>query len=61
MLGSTRVTKHIGCDRNGTSHVRVESTNEVSVNYFSQPGSECTMMAATPGTADAYVVANAKP
>jgi hypothetical protein len=29
--------KQVGCDRNGTSHVRVESLHEVSINYVVQP------------------------
>jgi hypothetical protein len=37
MSGSTRVMKRVGCDRNGTSHVRVESLDEVSINYVAQP------------------------
>jgi hypothetical protein len=27
------VTKQVGCDRNGTWHVRVESSDKVSINY----------------------------
>jgi hypothetical protein len=37
MSRSTRVTKRVGCDRNGTSHVWVESLDEVSINYIKQP------------------------
>jgi hypothetical protein len=37
MTRSTRVTKRVGCDRNGTSHVRVESLDEVNINYITQP------------------------
>jgi hypothetical protein len=39
MSGSTRVTKRVGCDRNGASHVRVEGLDEVSINYVTQPQS----------------------
>jgi hypothetical protein len=39
MSGSTRVTKRVGCDRNGTSHDRVENLDEVSINYITQPWS----------------------
>jgi hypothetical protein len=60
MSRSTCVTKLVGCDRNGTSHVRVESLDEVSINYITQPCSEGTVMAVTPGSADANDVANGK-
>jgi hypothetical protein len=33
MSGFTRVMKRVGCDRYGTSHVRVESIDEVNINY----------------------------
>jgi hypothetical protein len=33
MSGSTRVTKRVGCDRNGTSQVRMESLDELCINY----------------------------
>jgi hypothetical protein len=39
MCGSTRVTKKVGSERNGTSLVRVESLDEVSINYVTQPSS----------------------
>jgi hypothetical protein len=61
MSGSTHVTKRVGCDRNAISHIRVESLDEVSINYVTQPCCEGTMMAVTPGTTDADVVANVKP
>jgi hypothetical protein len=61
MSGSTRVTKQVGYDRNGTFHVRVEFLDEVSINYVTQPCSYGTVMASTPGIADAYVIANVKP
>jgi hypothetical protein len=60
MCGSTRVTKKVGSKRNGTSLVRVESLDEVSINYVTQPSSEGTVMAATPETTNSYVVANVK-
>jgi hypothetical protein len=37
MTRSTCVTKQVGCDRNGTSHVRVESLDEVNIIYIAQP------------------------
>jgi hypothetical protein len=33
----TRVTKPVGCNRNGTSHVWVESLDKVSINYVARP------------------------
>jgi hypothetical protein len=39
----------------------VESSDEVSINCITQPCSYCTVIAATPGTTDAYVVANVEP
>jgi hypothetical protein len=36
MSGSTHVMKWVGCDRNDTSHVRVESFDEVIINYVTQ-------------------------
>jgi hypothetical protein len=61
MSGSTRVRTRVGCDRNGTSHVRVESLDDVGINYITQPRSQGTVMAAIPGTVDADVGANVKP
>jgi hypothetical protein len=61
MPGSSRVRTRVGCDRNGTSHVRVESLHDVLINYVTQPRSQGTMMATTPGTIDVDVVANVKP
>jgi hypothetical protein len=60
MCRFTRVTKQVGYDRNDTSHVRFESSDEVSINYVTQPHCEGTMMAVTPGTVEADVVANVK-
>jgi hypothetical protein len=37
MSGFTRVMKRVGCVRNGTSHDRVESLDEVKLNYITQP------------------------
>jgi hypothetical protein len=37
MFGSTHVMKKVGCDMNGTSHVTVESFDEVSINYNTRP------------------------
>jgi hypothetical protein len=37
MSRSTRVTKRVDYDRNGTSHVRVEILDKVSINYVAQP------------------------
>jgi hypothetical protein len=34
---TVNVTKRVGCDRNGTSHVRVKSLDEVSINYIVEP------------------------
>jgi hypothetical protein len=53
--------KSVGCDRNGTSHVRVESLDGVSINYVPQPWRYGTVMATTPGSADIDVMANVKP
>jgi hypothetical protein len=39
----------------------VKSSDEVSINYITQPHNYFTVVAATPVTADAYVVANVKP
>jgi hypothetical protein len=61
MSGSTRVRTQVGCYRNGTSHVRVESLDDVSINYVTQPCSQGTVMAVTPGTVNADVGANVKP
>jgi hypothetical protein len=36
----------------------LESSDEVIINYITQSHRKCTVMAATPVTADAYVVAN---
>jgi hypothetical protein len=33
----THVTKLVGSDRKETSQVRVESLNQVSINYVAQP------------------------
>jgi hypothetical protein len=60
MSASTRVVQHVGYDRNGTSHIRVESLDEVSMNYITQPCGYGTMMTTTSGTAEADVVANVK-
>jgi hypothetical protein len=60
MSRSNHVTKCVGYDRNGTSHIRVESLDEVSINYITQPRGQGTMMATTSGTAKADVVANVK-
>jgi hypothetical protein len=49
MSGSTRVMKRVGCDRNDASHIRVESLDEVSINYVAQPHHQGTVMAATLG------------
>jgi hypothetical protein len=57
----THITKRVGCDRNGTSHVRVESLNEVSINYVTQPHHSGTVMVATSETTDSDVMANVKP
>jgi hypothetical protein len=57
----TRVTKRVGRYRNGTSHVRVESLDEVSINYVAQPRCYGTVMVATSETADSDVEANVKP
>jgi hypothetical protein len=46
---------------NDTSHVRVESLDEFSINYVTQPCHKGTAMAATPETADSDVMANVKP
>jgi hypothetical protein len=56
----TVVTKRVGCDRNGTSHVRVESLDEVSINYVAQPHRYGTVMVATSETANSDVMANVK-
>jgi hypothetical protein len=61
MSRSTCVTKQVCCDRNGTFHVRVQSLDEVSINDIAQPHRYGTVMAMTPWTADADVVANVKP
>jgi hypothetical protein len=61
MSGSTRVTKRVSSDWYGTSHVRVESLDEVSINYVTQPQCYGIVMAVTPETADSGVVANVKP
>jgi hypothetical protein len=61
MCGSTRVRTRVGCYRNGTSHVRVESLDDVSINYVTQPRSQGIVMAATSGTVNADVGANVKP
>jgi hypothetical protein len=53
--------KRVGCDRNGTSLVRVESLDEISINYIAQPHHYGTVMAVTPKTADVDVIANVKP
>jgi hypothetical protein len=60
MSGSTRVTKRVDSDWNGTSHVRVESLDQL-VSIASHNHAVNAMMAVTPGTADAHVVANVKP
>jgi hypothetical protein len=60
MSGSTHVTKRVDCDRKGTSHVRVESLDEVSINYVTQQHHQGTVMAATTKTTDVDVVANVK-
>jgi hypothetical protein len=57
----TRVTKRVGCDRNGTSHVRVESLDEVNINYVAQPRRYGTVMVTTSETTDSDVTANVKP
>jgi hypothetical protein len=61
MSRSTRVMKRVGCDRNDTSHVRVERLDEVSINYIAQPHHCGTMMAVTPKTADVDVMTNVIP
>jgi hypothetical protein len=61
MSAFTRVTKRVDCDRNDTSHVRVESLQEVSINYVIQPRHSGTVMVVTPETVDSDVVANVKP
>jgi hypothetical protein len=53
--------KRVGYDRNGKSHVKVESLDEVNFNYVTQPRRYGTMMATTPETADSDVVAKVKP
>jgi hypothetical protein len=50
--------KQVGCDRNGTSHVRVESLDEVNINYIAQPRREGIVMVATLETTDLDVMAN---
>jgi hypothetical protein len=57
----TRVTKRVGCDRNGTSHDRVKSLDEVNINYVTQPRCYGTVMVATSETAHSDVVVNVKP
>jgi hypothetical protein len=49
MSGSTRVMKWVGCGRNDTSHVRVESFDEVVINYITQSRNYYTVMAVTLG------------
>jgi hypothetical protein len=61
MSGSTCVTKRVGCDRIGTSDVRVKRFDEGSINYVAQPHHSGTVMAMTPGSANVDVVANVKP
>jgi hypothetical protein len=61
MSESTRVRTRVGCYRNDTSHVRVESLDDVSINYVTQPRSQGTVMAVTSGTINADVRANVKP
>jgi hypothetical protein len=61
MSGSTHVRTRVGCYRTSTSHVRVESLDDVSINYVTQPRSQGTVMAATPGTVNTDVGANVKP
>jgi hypothetical protein len=39
MSSSTHVMKWVGCDRNGTSHVRVGKFDKFSINYITQPRS----------------------
>jgi hypothetical protein len=57
----TRVTKRVGCDRNGTSHVRVECLDEVNINYVTQPRRYGTVMVMTSETVDSDVMANVNP
>jgi hypothetical protein len=53
--------KQVGCDMNGTYHVRVESLDEVSINYVAQPHHYGIVMATTTKTADVDVMTNVKP
>jgi hypothetical protein len=37
MSRSSRAMRQVGCDWNVGSHVRVESLDEFSINYITQP------------------------
>jgi hypothetical protein len=53
--------KQVGWDMNGIYHVRVESLDEVSINYVAQSHHQGIVMATTTKIADVDVVTNVKP